>query len=283
MTVTPAQRGTTSNVGGGLAALVNLAIPSGDNGSDFSLYLDLLKSRNIADELAKDPQLMRYLFGGEWDEASQSWKERPETRRVPLAMKQFFDFLGYPAAAWHAPNGETMLGFLTSQVTIEQDPRKPYMAKIVMNYGDKEFAMQYLTKLHKTADEMLRERAIKRTNDYIAYLSSTLSKVTVAEHRLALAQALSEQEKAAMIAKSGAPFAAEVLEEPWANSYPSFPQGFQTLMRFGFLGALAGSALALLFWKIRMTWQARTARRSRKPAVAAGGISDQGAAEAKAA
>ena len=58
MTVTPAQRGTTSNVGGGLAALVNLAIPSGDNGSDFSLYLDLLKSRNIADELAKDPQLM---------------------------------------------------------------------------------------------------------------------------------------------------------------------------------------------------------------------------------
>src|SRR5262245_18755676 len=80
MTVTPAQRSATNSVGGGLAALVNLAVPSGDNGSDFNLYLDLLKSRNIADEVAKDPKLMHTLYSGYWDEASQSWKERPETR-----------------------------------------------------------------------------------------------------------------------------------------------------------------------------------------------------------
>jgi hypothetical protein len=184
---------------------------------------------------------------------------------------------------WHEPNGESLLAFINYNITIEQDPRKPYMAKIVMNYGDKEFAMQFLTRLHKAADEMLRERAIKRTNDYIAYLSNTLSKVTVAEHRLALAQALSEQEKAAMIAKSGQPFAAEVLEEPWANSYPSFPQAFQTLARWGFIGAMAGAALALLFWTIRTGWQARTVRRRRKLASAGASISDQEAAGAKAA
>ena len=283
MTVSPAQRGTSSNVGGGLAALVNLALPSGENGSDFSLYLDLLKSRNVADELAKDQKLMHRLYAGNWDEATQTWKENPDTRRWPVAMKQLGDFLGYPSVPWHEPNGESLLGFISAIVTIEQDPRKPYMAKIGMEWGDKDFAMQFLTKLHRTADEMLRQRAIKRTTDYIAYLSSTLSKVTVAEHRLALAQALSEQEKAAMIAQSGAPFAAEVLEEPWANSNPSFPQAFQTLARWAFIGALAGSALALLLWTIRRSWQARTVRRSRRLALASGAISEQDGAEAKAA
>jgi hypothetical protein len=280
MIVTPAQRNTTNNVGSGLAALVNLAVPSGDTGSDFNLYLDLLKSRNIADEVAKDPRIMHTLYSGNWDEASQSWKDRPETRQIPVAMKRLTDFLGYPSVPWRVPDGESVLGFVTDNVTIEQDPRRPYMAKVVMNWGDKDFAVQFLTKLHKTADEMLRQRAIKRTTDYIEYLTNTLAKVTVAEHRLALAQALSEQEKAAMVAKSGAPFAAEVLEEPWANSYPSFPQAFQTLARWGFIGAMAGSTLALLFWRIRTSWDARKARRGGRVAIAA--VSDQ-APEAKAA
>jgi hypothetical protein len=275
MTVTPAQHGTANNVGGGLAALVNLALPSGESGSDFNLYLDLIRSRNIADELAKDPKIMHTVYAGEWDEASQRWRERPETRRLPVAMKAVQDFLGFPAVPWHEPNGESLLGFINYFVTVEQDPRKPYMAKVVMNYGDKEFATQFLTVLHRTADEMLRQRAIKRTTDYIAYLSSTLSKVTVAEHRLALAQALSEQEKAAMVAKSGAPFAAEVLEEPWANSYPSAPQAFQTLARWGFIGALLGCVLALLLWTARTSWRARTVRRSRNVARSPLAVSEQ--------
>jgi len=283
MTVTPAQRAADANVSGGLAALMNLAMPSGGTGSDFSLYLDLLKSRNIADELAKDPQFMHSLYAGYWDEATQSWHDVPETRRLPLAMKSFWESLGYPPVQWHEPNGETLLDFINFWVKIEQDPRRPYMAKIVMNYGDKNFAAQFLTRLHKTADEMLRQRAIRRTTDYIAYLSNTLSKVTVAEHRLALAQALSEQEKAAMVAKSGAPFAAEVLEEPWASSYPSSPQGFQTLSRSTLIGAIVGGVLALLFWAVRMSWEARSVKHSRKLAIASGGLSEQGAAEAKAA
>lgn len=273
MRVTPAQRGTSANVGTGLAALVNLALPSAESGSDFSLYLDLIKSRNVADELAKDPKIMHTIWAGNWDEASQKWVDRPETRRLQLAEKRVYDFLGYPSVPWREPDGEALLGFINYYVTIEQDPRRPYMARIVMNYADKEFAMQLLRRLHQTADEMLRQRAIKRTTDYIAYLSGTLAKITVAEHRLAIAQALSEQEKAAMAARSGAAFAAEVLEQPWANSYPSSPSVLQTLARWTFIGTLAGCALALLFWSIRRSWQARTVRRSRKLAIASSDLS----------
>ena len=135
-----------------------------------------------------------------------------------------------------------------------------------------------------TADAMLRERAIKRTTDYIAYLSSTLAKVTVAEHRMALVQALSEQEKAAMVAKSGAPFAAEVLEEPWAGSYPSVPQVFQTLTRWAFIGTLVGCLLALLLWMVTTSWKARSVRRATRLATAApagAAITAQTASDAK--
>jgi len=277
MTVTPAQRGGTSNVGGGLAALVNLALPSGDSGSDFNLYLDLLKSRNVADQLAKDPELMHTLYAYNWDSATQTWQEHPDTGRYHVAMKSVRDYLGYPSVPWHAPDGETLLGFISYNLNIEQDPRRPYLAKVIFNYGDREFAKKFLMQLHQSADEMLRQRTIKRTNDYISYLSSTLAKTTVAEHRLALAQSLSEQEKAAMAAKSGAPYATEVLEAPWAGSDPSYPQGLQTLARWTAIGILGGTVLSLMLWRMQVSWDARRARRRRKLAL----ISDQ--AEAKAA
>lgn len=283
MIVTPAQRGSAPSAAGGFAALVNIALPSGGEGSDFNLYLDLLKSRNIADELAKDPKLMHTIYGAYWDEAKQSWHDVPETRRLQLATKRVRDFLGYPSVAWHAPDGETLLGFILYYVKIEQDPRKPYMAKVYMDFGNKEFATEFLGRLRRTADEMLRERAIKRTTDYIAYLSSTLSKVTVTEHRLALAQALSEQEKTAMVARSGAPFAADVLEAPWSASDPIYPQALQTLARWALSGALLGTALALFFWGVKRRWQARAVRRNRRLPLASDAISEQGGAEANAA
>src|SRR4029079_18385544 len=107
---------------------------------------------------------------------------------------------------------------------------------------------------------------------------------TVAEHRIALVQALSEQEKAAMVAKSGAPFAAEVLEEPWAGSYPSVPQVFQTLMRWAFIGTLVGCLLALLLWMVTTSWKARSVRRANRlaaPAPAGAAITAQTASDAK--
>jgi uncharacterized protein involved in exopolysaccharide biosynthesis len=130
-----------------------------------------------------------------------------------------------------------------------------------MNYPDRPFAIQFLTELHRAADNELRQRAIQRTTDYIAYLSNMLSKITVAEHRVALAQALSEQEKSAMIARSGSAFAADLLERPWANSDPSSPRPIQTLLKGAFFGAFGGSILALLFWAMRNSFRARTRRK----------------------
>jgi hypothetical protein len=263
MQVTPAQRNGDSGIsaGGGLAGLANLALPSLQSGSDFRLYIDTLKSRNIADELAKDPAIMRTIFAGEWNNATQSWQEPIVTGKT-YKIKQYLErVFGFPSVPWHQPDGESLLGSINYFVTVQEDPRRPYIAKIVMNYPDRQFAIQFLTELHQAADNELRQRAIQRTTEYIAYLSDMLSKVTVVEHRIALAQALSEQEKSAMIAKSGSAFAAELFERPWASSYPSYPKPVQTLMKDAFFGALIGGILALLLSAARNSFRARTRRK----------------------
>jgi hypothetical protein len=261
MQVTPAQRNGDSGAAGGLAGLANLALPSLQSGSDFRLYIDTLKSRNIADELAKDPAIMQTIFGGEWNNTTQSWQE-PVMTGTTYKIKQYLEhFLGFPSVPWHPPDGESLLGSMNYFLTVQEDPRRPYIAKIIMNYPDRQFAIQFLTELHQAADNELRQRAIQRTTEYIAYLSDMLSKVTVVEHRIALAQALSEQEKSAMIAKSGSAFAAELFERPWASSYPSSPKPMQTLLKDGILGALIGSILALLLSAARNSFRARTRRK----------------------
>lgn len=264
MQVTPAQNSRADaarlSAAGGLASLAGFALPNAVGGSDFEIYLDALQSRTIADELAKNPELMHKVFGG-WDEATQSWREPPPVTGWAATEKSIYDFLGYPSVPWHEPNSESLYNFINTVVKIQQDPRKAYTAKIIMTYPDPKFAVQFLTMLHETADNMLRQKAIERTKANIAYLSSTLNKITIAEHRVALAQALSEQEKSAMVAEAGSAYAADLFESPWANSTPVSPTPTKTLLTWAAVGAFVGGFLAWLQWSVGNRFLARLTRK----------------------
>jgi len=266
MSVTPAQTNggdaARLSAAGGLASLAGFALPSAQGGgSDFQLYLDSLRSRTIADELAKDPALMHLLFGSEWSEATQSWHEPPPPTGWAATEKSIFDFLGYPTIAWHEPDGESLYDFINYYVKIQQDPRKNYTADVVMTYPDAKFAVQFLNMLHETADNMLRQKAILRTKAYIAYLQDTMSKVTIVEQRVAIAQALSEQQKSAMVAQSGNAYAADLFEKPWAASYPVSPTPAKTLLTWAAIGAFVGGFLAWLQWSWGNRFMARLWRK----------------------
>jgi hypothetical protein len=271
MQVTQAQSNSGGGLSttGGLAALATAGFPLGQNGDEFRLYLDSLKTRDIADELAKDPVIMHTLFASEWDQASQSWHEPPPPTGTDAWIKRIEDWLGFPSVTWHAPDGESLEGVLGQIVNIEQDPRRIYVATVSVTYYDPQFALKLLNILHKAADNALRQKSIRRTTDYIAFLNNLLSKVTVVEHRTAIAQALSDQEKAAMIAQSGSAYAAEPFERPWVGTSPVSPKPMQSLAQGAFLGALLGSLLALLKWgtaaRVRATFKRLTKRRVLRP------------------
>jgi len=249
----------------GLAALASAALPPNQNALQFRLFVDSLRSRDIADELAKNQGLMKTLFGDEWDQATQSWREPP----LPAYLQTWSSvrsFLGLaPTRPWHPPDGSNLLNYLNRNLEVDLDPRKPYLVKLILVSANTQFAIDFLSLLDRTADDHLRQKALLRARAYVDYLSNQLSKVTIAEHREAITQALSEQEKFAMVASSGAPFAAEVFEKPWASTLPAAPVPRQILALAAFIGAAVGSVVALVVNRFRRSARRRKAR---EPALA---------------
>ena len=228
----------------GLASLASIALPSAQNEVQFQLFIDSLYSRDLADDIAKNHDIMVAMYSSQWDPITQTWQ--PQYTGALGAIKLWVrDILGLaPTQPWHAPNGENIQSFLSKELVLEQDPRKPYIATLTLTSGSREISIRFLNLLVKTADERLRRRALDRARSYIDYLSSKLNTVTVSEHRDALAQSIAEQERYAMVASSGKPFAAEVFQSPWASGLPSSPLPRQVYLIWVTLGALTGLGFA---------------------------------------
>lgn len=256
MQVTPPQSSTddgsaTSRAGafGGLAALANIALPTNQSGMQFRLFTEILTSRDLIDEVAKDPRIMRTLFSGDWDEATQSWREPPRGEYYDeiVWMRALLGLV--PLAAWHPPDGSSLQLYLGTNLRVLQDNQKPFLVKVTFTYPDRDFAIYFLDVISKTADNLLRQKALQRTKNYVGYLTNELKTVTIVEHRLAITQALSEQERYAMVANSGSPFAADIFERPWASSQPIAPRPSQFIMMSALVGAGIGVVLAFAFGK----------------------------------
>lgn len=239
-----------------LAGLAGVSMPTTQNEVQFQFFVDSLLSRDLADDLAKNQELMLALYGGQWDPVTKTWVEPPTTTGTKI-KNWIRDLLGLaPPQPWHAPNGENVRNFLNNNLDVIQDPRKSYMVTLKLSTASREFSTHFLNVLVKTADERLRRKALERAQTYIDYLTAKLNTVTVAEHRDALTQALGEQERYAMVASSGKPFAAEVFQTPWASNLPSSPSPRQSYLLWMILGALTGTAFVF----IRHRYQAHLQR-----------------------
>lgn len=240
----PSMSGNRMSQLSSLANLANISMPTTQNEIQFQFFVDSLRSRDLADEIAKNHEIMLALYGGQWDPATQTWVEPPTGTQTKIKL-WLRNLLGLaPTPPWHAPNGEEIKSFLDRSLEVLQDPRKNYMVTLKLVTGDRAFSARFLDVLVKTADDRLRQKALARARDYIGYLTSKLNTVTVAEHRDALTAALGEQERYAMVASSGKPFAAEVFQSPWASNLPASPSPRQVFLVWMFLGAAAALSFA---------------------------------------
>ena len=74
--VTPTISATATLPSGlsGLANLTGLAIPSGNEGIEFELYLEGLNSRETSAAVAGNLELIKQLFPEDWDDEAQKWR-----------------------------------------------------------------------------------------------------------------------------------------------------------------------------------------------------------------
>ncbi len=247
--IVPVERSgeTVSRNLAGLASLAGINIRN-EPISQFHLTLEILAGRDVAAEIAANKALMRRMFADEWDDRAQVWRPRPDAfRSLKKAAKAL---LAIPVREWSPPDDADVQDYLDRRLTLEENKQRG-VATIILRDPDPDLARDLLVATYAAADRHLRQRADARAEAYIGYLAKKLSEVTLAEHRAALAEALAEQERLLMMARSGQPFAAEPLGAVTVTDRPTWPPVLLVLAAGLVAGGLAGASAALLLDQAR--------------------------------
>jgi len=227
---------------GGLAAVAGVSLPDSGGSASFKLYVESLHSRDVANILSRDPALMHKVFVREWDDRAKAWRLPSGIfHDATVAIKSL---LGLPILPWAPPSAARLQQWMQEKIGVEQNIKTPVVT-VTLSSDAPVFAAHFLDRLGSTVDELLRERALLRTNEYIQYLSQRMATITLAEQRVAVAQALGEQERIKMAASSDRPYAAEVFDHPSASDRPVSPSPAKVLTIALVLGLVSGIGLVL--------------------------------------
>ena len=246
--VTPASSSTGklgSKFGGvgNLAALAGVTLgPSSTSATPFELYLDRLKSLELANELANDPVIMTTIFARDWDQSRKSWKKPSLMHSIIMNLKTF---LGRPKRVSRAPNGARLQTYLEEEISIKRSREGAPIVTITFEHENPKFAVYLLSKMDKLADNRIREKDLARATKYSAYWSSRLETAVVTELRKALSEALIEQERSIMMSSSDVPYSVIAIEPPSSSDRPTKPSIIIVLMVSFIFGGMLGSILAL--------------------------------------
>jgi hypothetical protein len=237
--------GLASKLGGlgNIASLAGINIGGNTGTQAFMMYQEGLYSRDVAEQLAKDPQIMHSVFHKQWDAENKKWLP-------PLpVVRAIFQFgkviLGVPLRPWQPPDGALLQEYIIDHVEVDPDPEKP-LVTITYRYKDAQMAVRFLRELDGAVDNKLRSIALVRANQYVGYLSDQLNKVTNTDIRDALMTTLIDQENTVMMASVTAPYAAQPFGPPSASRRPLNPKPLLILPAALLIGGLFGSLAA--FW-----------------------------------
>lgn len=108
---------------------------------------------------------------------------------------------------------------------------------------DPYFAVEVLNSIHNKTDEMIRASSKTSSAGRIEYLENELSRIHNADHRRALTNLLMEQEYIYMLTTMDEPFAARVIEPPYASIRPIWPRKGPSILIFVAIGMMGGFVL----------------------------------------
>lgn len=252
--VTPASSstaGVSRSLGsfGNIAAIAGVSLGTGRGGATpFELYVDLLTSRSLAYELARDPRIMQTVFASQWDSAGQRWRQ-PDSLIVTI-IGFTRSLIGMPARKWQSPNDEDLQKFIVANLKItEPGPRDAPITRIAMTYKDPSFSEYLLKRMGQYAEMRIRLSGLSRAKDYANFLSLKLANTENSEHRRVLGEALAEQERVVMMTSSiSTPYSVVTIEPPNSDKRPIEPNYIVTAFAGPFAGMIFGMFIALLDW-----------------------------------
>jgi len=217
--------------------------------SDYARYLELFGTGPVAERLAGDPIFLRGLFPDRWDVAEGQWRAPPGL--LPAAKRLLLALVG--RRDWVEPDTERVARTLRDRLVIDMVRSGP-MRRIALRHRDRAAGLEMLSRIAAATDAHLRAESARRSAAQIAHVKARLAGVTVTEHRRALSDLLSDQERVAMMIEVDLPFAADPIQPPTASAVPDWPNPAVVLPLSGLVGLLAG-AFTL---SVRAAWRGST-------------------------
>lgn len=226
----------------GLAALAGANIGNNE-GDKFELFLVGIYNYDTAIKLAKDQDLMHFVFRNEWDADKNMWVEPVGAITNIVAMIK--KLLGFKVEDWEPPTPLRLQAFIKNRIVITKN-RDNSVVILSINTTAPEFGAKLLQSVHKVIDTTLRERDLIASNYNIAYLVKKLEQVKVREYRQALIEVLSSQEKRRMLATSGENYAAQPFDRAIPSLEPVSPSPILTLFLTLFIGLFFGIVVGMV-------------------------------------
>lgn len=242
--VSPTSREGTSPAAG-LSSIADFAgISLSSQGQpNFSAYMEGLRSRQLADLLAQDQNLMQQIYRDAWDEETGTFA--PPSGFRYTVVKAIKGALGYPETGWASPSGADLHEFLKEELAITPNDESGFLA-LSIKTADPALGREILQKAHFTLDNYIRQQRATSGKAYVDYLSKRLAAVQVGDYREALLSVLAQQEKSLMLASDPNAYAAEAFGPAYSSKRPTSPKPIPTLLAAIVAGLMAGVAWALM-------------------------------------
>jgi hypothetical protein len=242
--------GPTSNRVGASAAVVGaiagINLSAGQSSTKLDRLIQSTKTLELAKVLDRKYNLMHKLYGGGWDEKTQSWK-RPVGKEFEW-RERVNTYLKLPT--WSPPNIESLSGFVSGSFNAVDVEGTPYKS-LTFAHGDPEKALYYLKMIYNESNDYIRRQDEEERNNRRSYLEDRLNSTNIKEFRDALVNFLADEARKDMMAQGNLRGVARILDPPYVSSRKTSPS---MLVYIGFpviFSAAISIALILLFVLVR--------------------------------
>jgi uncharacterized protein involved in exopolysaccharide biosynthesis len=218
--------GGQSSAVGGLASLIGISIGGDSNRAE---SIAVLQSEALTERYIRDHDLLPVLFPQLWDPVSRRWRVT-DPKRIPTP------WLGNKV-------------FLRIR-TVAED-KKTGLVSVAIRWGDPDTAARWVNDFIALTNDDLRAKAIRESDQHIAYLNQEAAKTDVAQVRAAIYTVLESEIKNVMLARGPGDYALKVIDPAVPPERQSSPKPL-ILIPAGFA---AGLFLSLLVLFLRSLWR----------------------------
>jgi hypothetical protein len=205
----------------------------------YQSFLAMLTSYEVAEVMARQPDVLETFFPGQLDAEHQTAKS--PTGFTAISRAWIRSMLHRPPVT--SPGPEALRRRITADLNLDR-LTETRMYKITFQFPDPVFAQSFLGAIAMEANDILRERERRRAQLRVDYVRKRLDEVQVEDYRMMLLSLLSQAEKELLATQSDLPFAADVVEAPSVSSIPTSPKLVPILGVGGIAGLMLGLGLA---------------------------------------